>query len=52
MGATPADGCCLALSATLNFGASANGLHRLLTLQETKNISHDEIHPKQRKQGS
>ena len=33
----------------LFFGASTKGLHRLITLQETKSISHNEIQPKQRK---
>ena len=52
MGAVLANGYCLAWRATLFFGASAKGLHCLLTLQETKNITHDEIHPKKRKQGN
>ena len=47
MGVAPADGCHLTWKSTFFFGASAKGLRCLPTLQEMKNISHDEIHPKQ-----
>lgn len=52
IGVAPADGCYLAWKATPFFCASAKRLRCLPTLQEMKSISHDEIHPKQRKQGN
>jgi len=51
-GMAPASGCRLAWRATLFFGSIAKGLRCLPTLQGTKSISHDKIHPKQRKQGN
>jgi len=43
MGVTPANGCHLDWRVMLFFGASAKGFHCLSMLQETKNISHNEI---------
>ena len=49
MDVAPADGYRLAWRVTLIFGASAKGFRCLLTLQRTKNTSHDEIRLKQEK---